>query len=92
MFVTVEADDGVGVKQEDAGGFEFFFEGVRSDTGWERNFKRYGKDGVRNNRSLDFFSQGIALSSKNKSAFLSFFLDFSLVKGEENSVRKKKEF
>lgn len=79
---------GTGVVTVDAGGFEFFFEGVRSEI-W-RNFKRYGNDGVRNNRILDFFSHGIALSSKNKSSFDLFsFFPFALVKGEEKSEWEK---
>lgn len=83
---TVIADAGVGVETEDAGCFELFFNGVRSETC--RNFKRYGNDGVRNKRNLDFLSLGMALSSRNNAAFLS-FLDLSLVKGEEKSVGKR---
>jgi hypothetical protein len=88
VVTTVDdAGDGIEVEIEHAGCLEFFLEGVRSETCL--NFKRYGNDGVRNKRNLDFFSLGIALSSKNRSAFLS-FLDFSLVNGEDISVEEIK--
>lgn len=75
MVVAVN-DAGIGVTTDDAGCFKLFFDGVR---------KRKGNDDVRNKLILDFFSLGIALSSRNKSAFLSFF-DLSLGNGEAKSV------
>lgn len=83
MGVANGVDAGVGVKTENAGAFELFFDGVRSETCL--NFKRYGRDGVRNSRIFDFLSLGMALSSRNSPAFLS-FLGFSLVNGDEKSA------
>lgn len=81
--VDAGIDIGVGVEIDAGGCFADFFDGVRSETC--RNFKRYGKDGVRNNLSLDFLSVVMALSSRKSWAFL-FFLVLSLVKGEARSV------
>jgi hypothetical protein len=98
--VTAVADAGVCISAGcSAAFFELFFDGVKSETC--RNFKRYGSDGVRNNRNLDFLSDvSMALSSRNKSfAFFlssvcfsfSFFLSLSFTNGDEKSEWNGKE-
>lgn len=86
--VTVAVHAGVCKSAGCSAFFDDFFDGVKSDTC--RNLRRYGSDGVRNSRNLDFLSDvSMALSSRNSSFafFLSsvvFFL--SLTNGDEKSV------